>query len=180
MVAAEHLVMYGCCGHTVHQSLRYDEVIDAPSDVLLACLESVRPPRIGRIVGVKRSERIDKSLRKKPCHLRTLLVRESGVLAIGLRILQVNLLVRHIKVATENDWLAGVKRLDVRKEVVLPCHAVVQTAQTVLRVGRIARYEEEIVHLQRDDTALMVVFVLLFSYAIADRQRLETRVDGSS
>ena len=83
----------------------HDEVVDTPSGVLLACTESVRPPRVGGVVGMQRTERIDESVGKELCHLLAFLVGESGVLAVGLGILQVYFLVCYVQVTAQNDWL---------------------------------------------------------------------------
>ena len=87
-------------------------------------------------------------------------------MTVRLRILDINLLVGHVQVAAKNDSFLLIKPLQIGPESILPCHAVVQTFQTVLRVGCIAAYEEEISHLKRDDATLMVM--LVDTYAITD------------
>ena len=84
---------------------------------------------------MQRTERIDESVGKELCHLLSFFVGESGVLAVGLGILQVYFLVCYVQVAAQDDWLLGIKLLDVVEEIVLPLHAVVESAQSVLRVG---------------------------------------------
>ena len=42
-----------------------------------------------------------------------------GVLGVGLGVLQVNLLVRHVQVAAHNHWLLGVKLLQMLSECVV-------------------------------------------------------------
>ena len=108
---------------------------------------------------MQRAEGVDKAVLKEAGHLGTLLVGKSGILAVGLRVLEVNLLMRHIKVAAQNYGFLLVQILYVGKEVVLPCHAVVESAQAVLRVGRVARNEIEALHLERNDTSLVAVLV---------------------
>ena len=70
--------------------------------------------------------------------LAALLVGEARVAAIGLRILQVNLLMRNIQISADNDGLFRVEALQLGAESVLPPHTVVEALQPVLRVRRIA------------------------------------------
>ena len=151
--------MYSGTGDALAQAFGRDEVVDAPTRVLFARLEAVRPPRVGRVVGVQRAESVDEAFAEESGHLRTLLVGEARILAVRLRVLQVNLLVRHVQVATYYHRLLCVQTLDVLQEVVLPLHAVVETAQSVLRVRRVARHEIEVLHLKRYHSALVVVLV---------------------
>ena len=88
------------------------------------------------------------------------LARSSSVKpAVRLGILEVYLLVCHVQVSADDDGLPCVELLEVCAEVVLPRHAVVQSAQLVLRVGGVDRHEEELVHLQCDDAPLVVMLV---------------------
>ena len=109
-------------------------------------------------------------------HLRPLLVGEAGVHPVRLGVLQVDFLVRHVHVAADDDGLLLVQRLQETAEVVLPRHAVVQPPQPVLTVRRIDIHQVEVLHLQRDDAALVVVF--LNAHAVADAERLQAGEDG--
>ena len=85
---------------------------------------------------------------------------------------------RHIQVATHDDGLLGIETQQIGTEIVLPLHAIVQSAQLVLRVGSVASDQEEVGHLKGDDTPLMVV--LVDANAVAHAQGLMARVDGCS
>lgn len=85
---------------------------------------------------------------------------------------------RHVQVATKDDRLLLVKAHEIGTEIVLPRHAIVQTAQSVLRVGRIAAHQEEIWHLECDDTPLMIV--LVDTDAIGNAERLVLRIFSAS
>ena len=88
---------------------------------------------------------------------------------IGLRILDVYLLMSHVQVTTKDDWFLGIKAFQVIPEVCFPLHAIVQALQTVLRIRRITADEVEIVHLKRDDASLMVVLVNTDTVCHAER-----------
>ena len=53
-------------------------------------------------------------------------------MTVGLGILDVDLLVSHIQVATKDDGFLCIKSLQIAPEVVLPRHTVVETLQAVL------------------------------------------------
>ena len=63
-------------------------------------------------------------------------------------------------------------------EGIFPCHAIVETSQPVLRVGRINGDEEEVGKLECDDASFVVVF--LNAEPISDVQRLMSAVDSRS
>ena len=141
------------------QPLTGDEIVDAPAGILLTGLETVGPPRIGDLLGIKGAEGIDKSTGQQVGELLALLIGEAGIHTVGLGILQVNLLMSYIQVATQDDGLLLIQLLEIVAESVFPRHAVFQALQAVLRVGRIAAYQEEVLHLQRDDAPFVVVQV---------------------
>ena len=82
----------------------------------------------------------------------------------------------HIQVTAHDDGFLLVQLEQVGAEGVLPRHAVVQAAQSVLTVGRVAGHQVEVGHLQRDDASLVVMFV--DAYAVGHVQRLMAAVDG--
>ena len=66
----------------------------------------------------------------------------------------------HVQVAAENDRFLAIESLQIAAEIILPCHPIVQSLQTILRIGRVAAHQEEIVHLKRYHAPFMVVFIL--------------------
>ena len=83
MVAAENLVVYAHRFEAIVQALGGDEIIDAPSCVLLTRFETVAPPRIGPFeVRIEKTERIGESTLKQTGELGTFFVGESRIFAI--------------------------------------------------------------------------------------------------
>ena len=86
---------------------------------------------------------------------------------------------RYVEVTAHYHRLAlCLKAVEEGAEIVFPCHAVVEAAEFVLRVGRVAGDEEEIGHLEGDDSSLVVV--LVDAYAVAHTERLMLGEDGSA
>ena len=84
---------------------------------------------------------------------------------------------RYIEVAAYYHGLTlCLKTVEEGTEIVFPCHAVVESAQFVLRVGRVAGDEEEVGHLEGDDSSLVVV--LVDAYAVAHAEWLVLGEDG--
>ena len=107
-----------------------------------------------------------------------LLICKPRVLPIGLRILQINLLMCHIHISTHHHGLLLVQLHYIVHKISLPCHAVVQPFQSFLGIGGIDSHHIKVVHLQRDDPALMVV--LVNTYSIGHLQGLLLGIDGCS
>ena len=170
VVAAENLVVNGGRSHFVGKTVAHKEIVDTPPRILLARTEAVTPPRIGiGEVGVEEAETVGEPSTQQGGHFLAFLIGETGIFAVGFRIFQVNLLVRHIQVAAHNHRFLGIKSLQVGAKIVLPRHAVVEAAQTVLTVGRVASHEVEIRHFERDHTSLVVV--LINAQAVGHAQR---------
>ena len=99
----------------------------------------------------------------------TFFIGETGVTAVGLRVFQVDFLMSHVEVAAKNHRLFGIELLEVGSKVVFPLHAIVESAQFVLRVRHIGGHQIEVGHLKRDYASLVVVKV--DADAIAHAQR---------
>ena len=133
VVASENLVVNGGRSHLVGKAVAHKEIVDTPPRILLARTEAVAPPRIGiGEVGVEEAEGVGETGAEQRSEFGTFFIGETGVFAVGFRIFQVNLLVRHIQVAAHNHRFLGIKPLQVGAKIVLPRHAVVEAAQTVL------------------------------------------------
>ena len=116
------------------------------------------------------SEGVGESVVEPCCKLTPFLVGESGVHTVGFGIFQVNLLVCHVEVATHYHRFLLVESLDICEEIVFPSHSVVKTLESVLRIRHIHAHEIELLHLQCDDTSLVVV--LVDTYTICHAQRI--------
>ena len=158
------------------QAVGHHEVVDAPAGVLFAGTETVRPPRVGHLLGIFVAERVGEAAAEQLGEALALLVGESGVATVGLGVLQVHFLMGHVHVAADDDGFLLVEPTQISLEVGFPLHAVVQAPQSVLRIGRIDGDEIERGHFERDDAPLVVV--LVDADAVADAQRLMAREDG--
>ncbi len=88
-------------------------------------MEAVRPPRIDALpVRIEIAPGINQPVREHRVHLPALLVCKACMAAVGLRILQVDFLVRDVQIAAVNDRFYALERLYVSKECVLPGHPV--------------------------------------------------------
>ena len=61
-----------------------------------------------------------------------LLVGETGIFAVGLRVFEVDFAVCHIEVAAEHNGLACFQLLEIGTQVLVPLLAIVEAAQAVL------------------------------------------------
>ena len=168
--------MDGCISQLLAQTVRDDKVVDAPTGILLTSLEPVRPPRVFHLLRILVAEGVRKTAGQQVAELFAFLVSEAGIMTVGLRILDVYLLVGHVQIAAEDDGLLLIQAFQVIAKVSLPRHAVVQTLQTVLRIGGIATHQEEVFHLQRHHPTLVIVH--LDADAVGHTLRLMLREDG--
>ena len=83
---------------------------------------------------------------------------------------------RHVQIAAEHDRLFSFQRFEIGKECILPAHAVFQPLEPILGIGRIAGYQIELRHFQRQHTTLVIK--LIHANAIAHAQRLLPGKDG--
>ena len=144
---------------TLAETVGDDEIIDAPAGILLTGLETIRPPGIFHLVRILEAEGVGKAIGQQLAELGSFLVGEARIMTIGFGIFDINLLMGHVQVATEDDGFLGIESLKVSLEIVLPRHAIVKALQAILRIRRIAAHEEEAVHLEGDNTPLMVVHI---------------------
>ena len=178
MVAAHDIGVYPGVFDALKQTLGGDEVVDAPTCIPLAGTEAVTPPGIGDLFGIERAEGVDESFGKEFREFLPLLDGEAGVAEVGLGVLDVNLLMGHIEVTAVDDGLLPVEALQVVAHGVFPGHPVIEALQPVLGIGRVAAYEEEVLHLERDDAAFVVV--LVDADAVGHVDGLLTGEDGCS
>ena len=84
---------------------------------------------------------------------------------------------RYVEVTAHYHRLAlCFKAVEEGAKIVFPCHAIVEAAEFVLRIRGVAGDEEEIGHLEGDDSSLVVV--LVDAYAVAHAERLMLGEDG--
>ena len=166
VVAAEDVVEDVRTAELGQQTLTDKEIVDAPSDILGACLESVAPPRVPHFVGVKVAEGVHKSAFKQAVHGRAFLVRKSGAVSVGLGVAYVYFAVSHVHIAADDYGLDGIEGADIIGKGLLPLHTVVQPRQSFLGIGRIYVHEVMGAEIGGDDATFAVV--LGCSYARGD------------
>src|SRR5213075_1125093 len=89
-----------------------DLVVDPPSDVLCPRLPAVRPPRVAIRARINPAEDIDEpELVEHAREPRTLLGQEAGILLIAAPVPEIDLAVRDVPVAAEDDLSPGVAQL---------------------------------------------------------------------
>ena len=109
------------------QPVRGDKVVNTPTGILLSGVEHIAPPAVyAGGIRVKVAESIGKSAIQQGGHFASLFIGKTGVFVVGLWILQVDLPVGHIQVATEDHRFVLIQGLQISKKVVLPLHTVVQ------------------------------------------------------
>ena len=125
----------GTIPQTVFQTLRYHEIINSPSGILLSCLKTVRPPGINAFcVRIKKTKRINKSTVKQGTEFFSFLICKSGVLTIGLWIFQIDLCMCHIHIPTYYHRLCLFQLLQILSEIILPLHTIVQPCKFTLGI----------------------------------------------
>src|SRR6185503_16439270 len=120
-----------------------DLVVDAPADVLLPRLAAVRPPCVLLGLVVQLAEHIDEAELVE--YLRqpgALLGQESRVLPVRAPVLEVDLLVRDVPVAAQDELVAPFFQLFQMKQKALE---EAELRRLAVRAGRARR------HVERDD-----------------------------
>ena len=131
---------------------------------------------------MEESESVDESIAEQCGHASPFLICEACAEVVGLRILDVYFLVRHVHVAANDDRLHGIKLVQMSLKCVFPLHAVAQPAWLapfyfcLLRVWRINAHEVEVWIFKRDDAAFVVV--LLNAKPVDCAQWVVLGVDG--
>ena len=157
MVASHDICQDICAQESVPESVRDDEIINPPPCVFLSGAESVRPPGIDDFFRMQIPEGICESCFEKFCHLASLLVRETRVSPVGLRILEIDLVVRNIEVAAVDDWLCPVKLTHILSHGIFKLAAVADPGKSVLGIRNVAAYEEEFRILECYDSPLVIM-----------------------
>src|SRR5580704_11572104 len=121
------------------------------------------PPRIVAIALGEQAERIDETRVDEGLKSRALLIRESLLAAIGLRVRKVELRMRDIEIAAKYDGFGFLQLLAVGEKCRIPMLVSQrQPAQVVLGIGRIDGHHEKLGELRRDDPALLRAVALQF------------------
>ena len=109
-------------------------------------------------VFFKLAERVDEPGRQQPAETPPFLVGESSVAPVGLRIGQIDLGVRDIKVAAKHHRLLLLEFPEVFQKRGIPLlHAVIESRESALRVGRVDGHQPPVGKLHGDRAALGVM-----------------------
>ena len=186
MVAAVDVCVNRSIGNAAAQFFGCDKVVDAPAGVCQAGFPQIRPPGIGTHgVRMQCAIGVEEAGRQQFAEFAALFVSEAGVMVICFRVLEVDVFMGDVEVATENHGLLGVEALKIRAEGVFPCHAVCEALETPLAVRGVAVDlavrgvavdEVEVRQFERDDATFVVVFG--DTDAVHDGERLDAREDG--
>src|ERR1700678_2807746 len=156
VIAAHDARMYLGALHGGAHFFRYENIVDSPPDVARPRIGKMAPPRVVPIALREHAERIDEARVHEILESGALLVRESLLAAIGLGIGQVELGVRHIQIAAENDRLLLFQLLAIGEKGRIPVFETQrQAAEVILGVWRVDRHHVEPVELRRHDPAFL-------------------------
>ncbi len=152
------------------------DVVDAPADVAGAGVVHETPPGVMPAVFVKFTKGVDESGADEIGKALPLLLRETVVPLVGLRIGQVDFCVRHVEIAAEDYRFFGFQRFEIREKIAVPLHAIVQPRQVPFGVGGINIHQKKIPVLGCQHAAFAVVHGHAHAGAHADR--LDARENG--
>src|ERR1700756_241259 len=98
---------------------RGEVVVEAPAHVLRPGLAAVAPPRVLLLLVVQGAEHVDQAaVGQQLRHPLALLGQEAGVLLVALPVLEVDVLVRDVDVAHQDELALGLERHQVRVDQV--------------------------------------------------------------
>ena len=104
-------------------------------------------------VGVALAERVNEPALEQLGEALALLVREACVLVVVVRARKVDLLVRHVEVTAGHNGLVLGKPGEKVAVALVPHHALVQTGEAVLGVGRVHVDKPQVGELERAHAA---------------------------
>ena len=169
MVGAIYLGVDGCAFQVRAKALRGQEIVDAPPGILLAGPKSVRPPTVNIfLVGMKVAECVYEAAVEQLTELFALFIREACILAVRLRIFQVDFLMRYIQVTAHHYGFLLVERGQVVSDGIFPFHAIGKAAQTILRIGDVEANEIEGFKFERDGPSFGVAHLVSDAVGYAD------------
>ena len=153
------------------------EIVDTPAGVLLSCTETVGPPGVNALfIRVKIAECINKATLKSSGKAGSLFIRKACIFAVGIRVLEIDLLMCHIKIATADHRFLLLQFQKISQKILFPFHTVFQTAELALGVGSIYSHKIILIEFQRDDTSFFIM--LLYPDPVNCRQWLPLRKNG--
>ncbi len=138
MIAPKDFRMNFAVRNPVFHPFRDQKIIDPPACVLFPCPETVRPPAIN---SFRFRIEIPKAVHPAGCeqfgHLTALLVGKTGVLPVGFRALQVDLLMGNIHIPADDHRFFLIQVPDISSKCVLPFYPVGEASQLLLGIRRV-------------------------------------------
>src|SRR5690606_36599188 len=138
--------------HFLLERRGHQDVIDSPSDVAFARVRELAPPRVVTVPLLEETERIDETRVEEVLKAFPLFLGKAFSAAVRLWIREIELRMRDVEIAAEDDRLLLLEPLAIGQERRIPVFvAQLQAAQVVFRVRRIDRHDEELGKLCGDE-----------------------------
>lgn len=165
VVTSPHLVTDLTVAQGGQQTAGQHKVVESPAHVFVASVHHIGPEGVGMgLLGVQLAEAVHKSGFQQLGETLALFGGEACVLLVSFGILQIDLLVGDVEVATQHYWLLYVQLAEVRPEVNVPRFAVIQAHEASAGIRHVDGHQEEAGKLGCDDATLLVM--LLFAWNV--------------
>src|SRR3989344_6216135 len=126
------MVQDPCFFQPRQKTFLYAEIVYSPADVSCTGVRSVGPPGILYILRMQITKRVDESRVNNIGESLPFFIRESGTVMVVCRPRKINLLVRNVKVAAEDDRLLFFQAFHVIKKLLVPAYTVRQACKFML------------------------------------------------
>src|SRR5690554_4663290 len=144
----------------VLQRRRGQKVIQPPANIPGACAAAHAPPTVFHCVRVEVAERVDIIGIQQPVQAVDLALSITGALVVvGLGARDINGPMTHIEITTHDNRLALLQMLNILAKRMVPLLTIIQPTQPFAGVGRIDRYQKQVIKLRRNDAAFLVMLV---------------------
>ena len=165
--------------HGLPQAAGDQEIVDSPSDVAGAGVGEAAPPTVMAVTLLEEAKRIDEAGVDEVLEALALLVGEALLAAVRLWIGEIELRVRNVEIAAEDDRLLLLELLAVGEESGVPMLVPQrEAAEVVFGVWRIDGDDVELREFRSDDPAFLAAIALeLIGELEAPGERLRKAVD---
>lgn len=165
VVASPHLVPDLTVAQGGQQTAGQHKVVEPPAHVFVTSVHHIGPEGVGvGLLRVQLTEAVHEPGFQQLAETLALFGGEACALLVAFGILQVDLLVGDVEVATQHHWLLYVQLAEVRPKVNVPCFAVIQAHKASAGIRHVDGHQEEAGKLGCDDTTLLVM--LLFAWNV--------------
>lgn len=160
-----------CVAGTAGQVRGRQLVVQAPAHILRIGLATVAPPGVGAVGGIGMQSTIDihqAAFTEQLGHPGALLGQEAGILHIALPVFQVDLLVRNIHIATQDEFTLGSQRLQMRIDRIKKAKLSLLPFLTGGAAGKVAADQGKLGSGRVKAQLEVAAFIIKFGYAQAD------------